>query len=140
MTASNLTVHNQERSGEKTDWFEVLPAELLSAATRTSELQRCDRSLGVMIEIVTANEAGAASFTPKILVPNAVAGAADLVIVTFTAITANGTNILVVYPGATDLGTEDKVATLPREWKLELTYAGTPASDKIDTHVYARYI
>lgn len=139
MTANNLTVHNQERAGEKTDWFEVLPAQLLSTATRTSQLQRCTKDLGVLIEIITANEAGSASFTPKILVPDG-AGGADVVIITFTAITANGTNTLVVYPGANDMGTEDKIATLPREWKLELTYAGTPASDKMDTHVFARYI
>ena len=140
MTLDLLDVYAQERAGEKTDWFSILPQELLSTATRVSGLQLCTRSFGVMLQIVTANEVGAASFTPKILVPNGVSAGADLVVVTFTAIVAVGTNLLVVYPGATDLGTEDKVATLPREWKLELTYAGTPASDKMDTLVYGRYI
>ncbi len=140
MARDMTRLEGQDKTGQKSDWFEVLPAQLLSTATRTSQLLICRFALGVMLQITTANEAGAASFTPKILVPNAIAGGADLIIATFTAITANGTNTLVLYPTATDLGTEDKVGTLPREWKLELTYAGTPANDKIDTVAYARYI
>lgn len=140
MAQNLLKLEAYDKTGQKTDWFEVLPAELLSTATRTSQLFVCRFALGVMLQIVTANEVGAASFTPKILVPNAISGGADVVIATFTAITANGTNILVLYPTASDLGTEDKIGTLPREWKLELTYTGVPANDKIDTRAFARYI
>jgi hypothetical protein len=130
----------QEFLGEKTDWFTVLAQQAATEATRTSQLQRCTKAQGVMLEVVTANEAGAASLTPKILVPSAVVGGADIVVATFTAITANGTNILVLHPSATDLGTEDKIGTLPREWKLELTYSGADTTVVMDSAVYARYI
>lgn len=129
-----------ERSGEKTLWFEILPTLAATVATRTSELQRNTKALGVMIEVITANKANAASFTPKILVPDG-AGGSDVVIATYTAINANGTNILIAYPGGgTDEGNQHKDVALPREWKFELTSTGNGTTDAMDTHVYIRYI
>ena len=142
MAQNLLRYDNQSRTHQKTDWFEVLPLELQSDATRTSGLFIAYHSLGVMFQILTDNEAGAAgTFTPKILVPSAVDGEDDIVIATFTAIDADGTNILVLYPVTlTDIGDEALIGTLPREWKLELTYSGTPNTDMLDTRVHARYI
>lgn len=141
MAQNLLRLDGYDKAGQKTDWFTVLAEELQSDATRTSGLFVARFALGLMLEVITANEAGAAgTFTPKILVPDG-AGGADVVIVTFTAISANGTNILVLYPATmTDLGNDQKLGTLPREWKLELTYSGTPGTDKFDTTVYGRYI
>lgn len=142
MAQDLLKYDNQGRTYQKTDWFEVLPLELQSDVTRTSGLFIAYHALGLMLEIFTDNEAGAAgTFTPKILVPSAVAGEADIVLVSFTAIDADGTNILILYPVTlTDMGDEVKIGTLPREWKLELTYSGTPDTDMLDTRVHARYI
>lgn len=139
MAQDLLDIVSQERLGERTDWFTLLALELATEATRTSTLQRCTNAAGIMLEVITNNEAGAVTFTPKILVPDA-AGGSDIAIVTFTAISASGTNILVLHPAATDMGNEDKVGVLPRDWKLELTYAGADTTHVMDSAVYARYI
>ena len=138
--SQDLQQQTLEFLGEKTEWFTVLAQQAATQATRTSELQRCTKADGVILEVVTANEAGTVTLTPKILVPNAVVGGADLVLVTFTAISANGTNLLVLHPTGADMGAEDKVGTLPREWKLELTYSGADTGHNMDSAVYARYI
>jgi len=136
---SQLDFNGQARKNQKTGWFTVLAAELLSAATRVSDVFNDYYALGLMLEVVTANKTGVPTFTPKLLVPSAVSG--NLTVVTFTAISANGTSVLILYPVTlTDMGTEKKIATLPRDWRLELTYTGTPSTDKIDTRVSGRYI
>ena len=142
MAQSTYLLENQNRMGQKSDWFTVLPAVLAGSATRTSELFIARFTKGVMFEIVLANEANAAGFTPKILVPNAVAGGADIVIASFTELTANGTSILTLSPYTlTGFGTEFKLGMIPREWKLQLTYTtGAAGTDKFDTKAYARYI
>jgi hypothetical protein len=134
-------ISGQEMLGEKTEgWFTVLANQLATEATRTSGTFLCTNSPGVMFEVVTNAEVGTVTLTPKVLVPNAVEGGADIAIVTFTAISASGTNILVLHPSATDMGAEDKVGVLPREWKLELTYSGADTTHVMDSAVYARYI
>lgn len=139
MSQDLLTVASQEQLGEKSDWFPLLALQLATEATRTSELQRCTKAQGVMLEIVTNAEVGAVTFTPKILVPDA-NGGADIAVASFTAISASGTNILVLHPTAADMGAEDKVGTLPRDWKLELTYSGASTANVMDSAAYARYI
>jgi hypothetical protein len=137
--AQNLLKYDaQSRTHQKTDWFTILANEADSGATRTSGLFINYHSLGLMLHIKLANLASTPTFTPKILVPSGVSGDADIEIVAFTALTANGNSILVLYPVVlTDLGDEAKIATLPREWKLQLTFGGTGTSD---TEVYGRYI
>lgn len=139
MSQDLLTVASQEQLGEKSDWFTLLTLQLATEATRTSDLQRCTKAQGVMLEVVTNAEAGAVTFTPKILVPDA-AGGSDIVVASFSAISSSGTNILVLHPTAADMGAEDKVGTLPRDWKLELTYSGASTANVMDSAVYARYI
>lgn len=139
MSQNLLGVWASENQGSKSDWFELLAAQTATQATRTSDLQACLTSPGVMLEIITNAENGSPTFTPKILVPDG-AGGADIVIASFTAISSSGVTILVLHPSASDLGTEDKVGTLPKDWKLELTYAGADTGHYMDTHVYARYI
>ena len=139
MSQDLLAVTSQEQLGEKTDWFELLPAELATAATRTSGLQRCTKAGGVMLEIITQDEVGAPTITPKILVPNG-AGGTDLVLASFTAIADSGSRLALFHEYAT--GGDTAIAgALPREWKLQLEYA-TPdtAANTMDTHVYARYL
>lgn len=140
MTADLHDVTAQESLGNKSDWFTILANQLATEATRTSNAFRCTKAEGLMLQVVTNAEAGTVTLTPKILVPNAVEGGADLVIASFTAIAASGTNILVLHPNAADMGAEDKVGTLPRDWKLELTYAGADTTNVMDSAVYGRYI
>jgi hypothetical protein len=134
-------ISGQQTLGEKTEgWFTVLANQVATEATRTSGTFMASRAEGIMLEVVTNAKAGTVTLTPKILVPNAVDGGADIAVVSFTAISASGTNILVLHPSAADMGTEDKVGTPPREWKLELTYSGADTTNVMDSAVYARYI
>ncbi len=139
MTQDALKVANREQLGEKTDWFPLLALELASQASRTSDLQRCTNAPGVLIQFIGNAKAGSPTFTPKILVPDA-AGGADITLVTFTAISSSGNSLIVLHPAAADMGSEDKIGTLPRDWKLTLTYTGADTSHNMDTAVYARYI
>ena len=128
------------KTGENSDTFSVLATELLSTASRTSGKFDNPRCRGIIFIVTTANEVGAASFTPKINFYDAAGNA--IVLASFSAITANGTNILCYYPQVLTgySGSEAKVGQLPRTWSLTLTYAGTPANDKIDTAVDALYL
>ncbi len=130
----------QNIQGENSDSFSILSAELLSTATRTSGKFTNKRCRGLLFIVTTANEAGAASFTPKILAYDS--AGTSFVLASFTAITANATTILIYYPAVLTgfSGTEAKVGQLPRDWALELTYSGTPANDKIDTKVEGMYL
>ena len=90
-----------------------------------------------MLEVKLANLVTTPTFTPKILVPDAAAGA-DIVIQTFTGLAANATSILTLSPFTlTGFGTEFKLGLLPYTWKLELTFSG---AGTVDTRVHARYI
>jgi hypothetical protein len=138
-----LRTDYQNDNGEKTEWFEVLPAQLLSTATRTSQeftMKARGQQAGMAIVVVTANEAGTASFTPELA--TVVAGADVKFWTAAAAITTDTTSKYLIYPGAgtNALYTEIKSTPIPRTWKLILTYAGTPATDKIDTKVYACYL
>ncbi len=114
------------------DQLEVLEEESDSAATRTSvAISRQQR--GMIMTVKTANEAGAASMTPSLQMKTQ---AGDWV--TFwtaaAAITANGTFTYFFYPGTAVVSYTEYVDTvIPHTWRLVLTYAGTPATDTIDT-------
>lgn len=140
MSTTNLTIESQTNKGENSDAFVALAAELQSTATRTSGKFRNNKARGVLIIVTTANEAATCSFTPKILGYDA--AGTSFVLATFTAITTNATTILIYYPAVLTgfSGTEAKVGQLPRNWSLELTYAGTPANDKMDTKADVMYL
>lgn len=132
---ANLHLDLQIERGENTEAFNALPLQLLSTATRTSGIFKNQYSRGLILVVTIANEAGTCSFTPTILGYDASGTAFTLA--TFTALTANGTAILALYPQVLTgfSGTEAKVAPLPREFSVRLTYAGVPANDKMDTKV-----
>lgn len=141
MAQGLLKLENQDKTAQKTDWFEVLPAEVASDADRTSGLFIARFAKAVMFEVILSNEANTAGFTPKLLIPDA-AGGSDITLITFTELTANANAILVVSPYTlTGYGTEFKLGLVPREWKFMLDYTtGTPATDSFDTQVFARYL
>ncbi len=140
MTMDLQAVTTQEFLGEKTDWFTLLANETQSEASRTSGVQRATKAAGVLLQVVTNAKAGTVTFTPQIQVPSAEDPTVGVTIAAFTAISASGTNILVFHPTAADMGAEDKVGTLPREWLLKMLYTGADTTNRMDTAVYARYI
>lgn len=135
MTQDLLKVNSQEQLGENSTWFTVLASAVGMAADRTSEVFRCTKSEGIMFEITIASIGGGVSLVPKILVRNA-EDTANLAIVTFSALTAAATSILVLHPNSTNMGAEAKIGTLPREWKFSLAYTG-PGTPTVS--VAARY-
>lgn len=136
-----LKVENQKHNGQKTDWFEVLTPELLSTATRTSGNFDCPYGLGLHLTVVVANEAGACSFTPKIVTTDAYGNSVTWWTAA-AAITANGVYQYLIWPVSITNSAFTEVVTfpMPGSWKLTLTYAGTPASDKMDTKASACYL
>jgi hypothetical protein len=143
--SDKLNAQQQALRGENSNWFTILPAALQSTATRDSDYQANLGCEGVILEIVVANEAGTCSFTPKIYSVDP-AGTNVLIWAAATAITANGTFLYWIHPHADKTATaknnmtEEGTISLPRDWFLELTYAGTPASDKMDTVAYGTYV
>lgn len=135
-----INLSNQTKNGEKTDWFEILPVELLTAADRTSSaFFHPDPDIGLMLKVIVANEAGTFSATVNILSTDPAGN--DTTIYTSAAITANGTTLFYIKPGG---GTNSLFTivpfALPREFKVLLDYTGTPASDKADTTVYGCFV
>lgn len=135
----NLNLAKDIERGEKTEWFSVLPAELQTAADRTSSAFSHPTAAGLMMKFVVANEAGTFSATVNIQTPDA--DGTWTTIYTSAAITANGTTLFFIYPGG---GTNSLFTivpfTLPKEWRVFLDYSGTPASDKADTYLQACYL
>jgi hypothetical protein len=137
---SGLNLSGQIKGAEKTGWFTVLAAESLTTADRTSQVFSHPTSPGVILQVVLANEAGAATITPKLQYIDP-----DGNYQTFwtgSNLTANGTYTYFLCPGASSgaTATEKVELTIPREWVLLLDYTGTPANDKIDTKAYACYL
>jgi hypothetical protein len=131
----------QEKTGaQKTGWFEVLPAELLTVADRTSGQFNNPYAQGMILTIVVANETGSFSATPKLQIVNAY-GTALTFWTAASAITANGTFNYLFYPVTiTNTAFNETVAfPIPGSWRLFLDYTGT-ASDKADTKASACYI
>jgi len=136
-----LHSENEKQNAQKTGWFEVLPAELLTTADRTSGQFNNPYGMGLILTIVTANEAGAFSATPKLQTVDAYGTA----ITWWTAaapITANGTFHYLIYPVtmSNTAFTETVAFPVPGSWRLFLDYGATPASDKADTKASAAYV
>lgn len=141
MTQDRILYDGQESVGEKTEWFEVLAADVATTADRTSGLQRCTKSFGILFQIVIGALSNTPTYTPSILVPGGDTTIADATIITGSAVSSSGVSFLAIYPGGVAaLGDENLDATLPREWKLKLAYSGADTTHNADTHVYARYI
>lgn len=138
---NELNIEGQKNSAQKTGFFTVLPAELLSTATRTSGQFTNPYANGLILTVVVANEAGTCSFTPKLQTVNGY-GTAFVWWTAAAAITANGTYQYLIYPVSITNSAFTEVVTfpVPSTWQLVLTYAGTPASDKMDTKASASYI
>lgn len=136
-----LRIDKQKNDAQKTSWFEVLPAELLTTADRTSGVFDNPYGQGLMLTVVVANEAGTFSATPKLQTADAYGGTITWWTAS-TAITANGTYQYLVYPVTLVNSAFTELATfiVPREWALFLDYTGTPATDKADTKASAAYI
>jgi len=134
-----LTLDKQVRSGEKTEWFYVLPQELLTTADRTSGAFSHPTAKGLMLKVTLANEVGTFSATVNLQTPDAAGNWTTFY--TSSALTANGTTLFYIYPyGGTNSLFTIVPFSLPKDWRLFLDYTGTPASDKMDTLVQACYL
>lgn len=128
---------NYAPPGETTPWFTALAAELQSTATRTSDWIWVRNGEGLAFLVIVANEAGSCSFTPSIITEDPDATERTLWTAA-AAIVANSTVSYWIGPAAvTGAFTESKSAPIARKVKIRLTYAGTPANDKMDTKVFA---
>lgn len=136
---SNMRNAQHLARGEKSEWFEVLAAELQTTADRTSQEFSHPTSPGIMMKVVLGNEAGAFSATVNIQTPDA--DGSWTTVYTSAALTANGTTLFLVYPGG---GTNSLFTivpfVMPRTWRVFLDYSATPASDKADTRIQACYL
>jgi len=137
----NTITENQKNLAQKTAFFEVLPAELLTIADRTSGQFSNPYGMGMILTIVVANEAGTFSATPELQTLDGY-GNAITWWTAAAAITANGTYQYLVYPVAitNSAFTETVTFPLPSNWRLFLDYTGTPANDKADTKAMAAYV
>jgi len=131
----------QKVNGQVTDFFTVLPAQVASSATRTSNIMYNPMGVGMILTIVTADETGAASFTPTIKCLDAF-GTVVTLWTAAAAITAAGTFNYAILPGSFTNTSFTEVASslIPRKWYLVLTYSGTPANDYISTKASACFI
>ena len=136
----NLMNENEKVNAQKTGWFEVLPAELQTIADRTSGQFNNPYGQGMILTIVTANETGTFSATPKLQIVNAY-GSALTFWTAAAPITTNTTSNYLIYPVTVTNSafTETVAFPLPGSWRLFLDYTGT-ASDKADTKASACYI
>jgi hypothetical protein len=138
---AELLVEGQKNSAQKTDWFTVVPAQLQAVATVESGQFDNPYGTGMMLTVVVANEAGTCSFTPVLKSLDAFGTVVTLWSAT-SAIAANGTYqyLFYVVDVINTAFAQCVTLPLPRSWYLELTYAGTPASDKMDVKASACYI
>lgn len=125
---------------EKSGWFTILPLQAGSSATRTSDLQVSPQRSGLIIHVKTGTMTGSPVWTPSLAVVSPSGDTLTLWTAAATIVTATG-SIYVFDMGAGYTGeTESILASVPREWKFVLTYAGTPANDHGATEVYGMYI
>lgn len=113
-----------------------LPLELLSTATRTSQDIAVKNAKILVIVFKTANKASSPTFTISVQGKTA-SGAYYTIWTAAAAIAANGTAVYVLTPYVAPTGTltESKIMPIPSIIRILATYAGTPASDKMDTTV-----
>ena len=116
----------------------LLAAELLSTASRISTARTTPDHKGMLITVVLANEAGTVTMTPYLQSKDA-AGNWHTIWTAAAALAADGTTYFLIYPGTRVVEdyTEYVDIEIPETWRVGLTYAGTPATDKIDSLVMA---
>ena len=136
-----VNLKQQTVRAEKTDWFEVLPAELATTADRTSSaFQHPDPNIGLALKVVLANEVGVAiSLTVNITTKDPAGN--TVVWYTSGALINAGTTLILIKPeGGTNSLFTIVPFPLPREFYVLLDYTGTPATDKMDTLVYGAFV
>ena len=123
--------------GTQKEAITLLAAELQSTATRTSSARKVQHK-GMLLTLVIANEAGTTTFTP-VLQSKDNEGNWHAIWTAAAAVAADGTTTYLIYPGTRVVEdfTEYVDIELPAEWRCVLTYAGTPATDKMDTLLVA---
>lgn len=103
---------------------------VLSSAARTTTQTQADQinynHRGIMV-VVNVTVIGTGSITPEIDAKDPVSATYFSLLTASTAITANGTYVYMVYPGATQTAgtnnnvTQDASFALPRTWRVKLT-------------------
>lgn len=135
-----LGYEQQAKQGLNSGWFSVLANQALSTATRFSGNLFNPAATRLVIAVKLANLTGTPTFTPKILVrgPD---GTSWGIWTAAVALSVNGTYIYFFGPDVVAGSAKEAVGIpIPTEWTLQLVYAGTPASDKVDTQVDAMYL
>jgi len=127
----------------KSGWVSILASESLSTATRTSNDLIATLSRGALLWVKTANLTGTPTFTPSLQIDDP-DGTALTVWTAATAISANGSYLYILSPDVlTGMGgasvTETALVAIPYFHNIVLTYAGTPATDKVDTEAWILY-
>lgn len=110
-----------------------LPNVLQATATRTGPDHKVQNAKCLILVVTTANKTGTPTVTPSIQGKTA-SGAYYTIWTAAAAIAANGTFVYILTPFTLPTGTftEAKIMPIPSTVRAILTYAGTPASDKID--------
>lgn len=118
----------------------LLAAESDSAASRTSSA-RATQHKGMLLTVTLANEAGTTTMTPILQMKDKL-GNWTTIWTAAAALAAAGTAHYLIYPGTWVVGpyTEYVDIVLPHTWRVGLTYAGTPATDTIDSLAVADLI
>ena len=140
MSQDLLNNVSAEKLYGKSGWFEILPLESASEATRTSGEQHIQMAEGVILQVIIDNVVNTPTFTPTILLPSADTAFADEVLAAFSAIGSSGSSILAYHPAAAGIGDSNIDGILPSDWKLSLVYAGADTTHVANTRVFARYI
>lgn len=136
--AGNLTYNGTtwDRQQGNVD-FVVLASQVGSVATRTSADFTNYNDRGVMVHVNIASLAGTPTFTPALQM-KFVGGTYVTIWTAAVAIVANGDKTYLIYPNATStVVTEAVNLSLPRVFRVVLTYTGNGTTDAADTYTDA---
>ena len=143
MPIANL--ESQQRNYENTQLFTLIAPVLAKDVDVESSVQRNNSARGIVLIVKLANEVGVAgAYTPRIIIEDEDGN--DIIYWSAAAaLSAAGTAVYVLYPGAmAGAGsgvTANASIVLPRNWFLQMDYtAGTPGTDKFDVEAYGMYL
>lgn len=137
-----LTIEQQSLRKENSNWMTTLAALAATGATRDSDLQKNAGVEGILLEVILSGKSGTPTITPKIYTEDDAGN--KIVLVSFTALTADGTALYFIHPHADKTATvknsltEEGTLSLPRDWYLELTYGGTGTFTTEAHHCYVK--
>ena len=126
-------------------WAVLLAGQGNTVATRQSSAVTLRQVRGLIIYAYIASIAGVPTFTPKLVAYDPNAGRDDYWVAA-AALSANGTYMYVIYPGASKpagapAGLVEAVSLpLPPRFELHLVYAGDGVNDKATTGVWYQAI